>query len=705
MPANPVNTEILVNTAVDANQSEPRITALANGGFVVTWMDQSAGVGGAQGDTSGLAVKAQVYGSGGSRVGGEILVNTTTEDNQFLPLVAALGEGGFVVVWTDASEGNGDFDVRAQVFDAVGARDGAEILVNTITPMEQGYPQVAPLSHGGFVVAWADNSDGVDAADFNIKAQIFLGRADNFARSGGELLVNTKALDTQFEPVVAGLPEGRFVVVWQDYEGDGSGWSIKSQVFDADGTPIGTEILVNTAVASDQWGPKVASLENGGFVITWDDESRGVLGAGGDTSGTAVKGRVFSNAARDFAPVDTEFRVNSATRNDQSGAQIVALKQGGFVVTWSDLSEGVAGASGDNSRSASKAQVFDDGGVAIGPEILINTAIFDDQSAPRIAALPHGGFIVTWNDLSAGVGGAGGDGSGSAVKAQLFAANGDRMGSEFLVNTATESDQSGPQIAVLATGGVVVTWQDDSWGVGGAEGDTSGSAVKAQLFAITPPDITLGQVKAAHFNVLGLELADSAAQAIVVDLANKLYSFDAYIGTLVDRADLSTLPAVITNALLAGVAPTQQHLPELGAFVTLQYNAYRDTGSSNPALGIYEALGRGFSETIKFETDYGGFTDIDFLNDAYRDVFGRTASEAQVAHFEAQLAYFQALYTGVGESGPLASLHAKGAIIGQMIGHMVRDEPELHAIDDAAIAFLRAAGHGQARYGEPLDLI
>ena len=92
---------------------------------------------------------------------------------------------------------------------------------------------------------------------------------------------------------------------------------------------------------------------------------------------------------------------------------------------------------------------------------------------PQITALSNGGFVVTWEDISAGVGGATGDTSSVAVKAQVFTADGTRVGTELLVNTATANEQSTPQITALANGGFVVTWQDVSQGVGGATGDSS----------------------------------------------------------------------------------------------------------------------------------------------------------------------------------------------------------------------------------------
>ena len=98
----------------------------------------------------------------------------------------------------------------------------------------------------------------------------------------------------------------------------------------------------------------------------------------------------------------------------------------------------------------------------VGTEILVNTAIINAQDRPQITALSNGGFVVTWEDGSLGVGGATGDISQQAVKAQVFLADGTPVGSEFRVNTATASLQERQQITALSNGGFVVTWHDSS---------------------------------------------------------------------------------------------------------------------------------------------------------------------------------------------------------------------------------------------------
>ena len=72
----------------------------------------------------------------------------------------------------------------------------------------------------------------------------------------------------------------------------------KAQVFTADGAAVGGEILVNTATASAQGAPQITALANGGFVVTWLDQSGGVGGATGDTSYYAVRRKSSPRTAR-----------------------------------------------------------------------------------------------------------------------------------------------------------------------------------------------------------------------------------------------------------------------------------------------------------------------------------------------------------------------------------------------------------------------
>jgi hypothetical protein len=433
MQVSRVGGEILVNTATAGNQYDQQGTALANGDFVLTWRDGSLGVGGATGDTSGFAVKAQVFDANGAPVGGEIRVNTATAGDQDEQKVTALANGDFVVTWTDSSQGIGGatgdtsgFAVKAQLFSAAGTPVGSEILVNTVTGLRGG---------------------------FNA--------------------------NSQYQPEIVALADGRFVISWWDTTGGDASVSrldIKAQVFNADGTRVGDEFLVNTATAQDQYAHKMTALSNGGFVVTWQDESQGVGGATGDTSSSAVKAQVFDAAG---TPVGSEILVNTVTHLDQQVPEITALANGEFVVTWRDGSQGFTSSGNLQSDYDVRAQVFDASGAHVGSEILVNTATFGVQEDQKITALAGGGFVVTWESGNVDTAG---DGSGAGIKAQVFDASGAHVGSEILVNTATAGNQAAPEITALSNGDFVVTWDDGSMGVGGATGDTDSSAIKAQVF-------------------------------------------------------------------------------------------------------------------------------------------------------------------------------------------------------------------------------
>ena len=159
--------------APTTTSTESSVIGLADGGFAVVWTDWS----GTGGDTSESAIRMQRYDSDGNAVGGEILVNTTTEGEQEVPVISSLANGNFVVVWRDFSQSDDDasgFAVRAQVFDSAGIKVGGEFLVNTTTFDEQDLPDVAGLSGGGFVVAWDDlSTTGGDTDDWAVRAQIF----------------------------------------------------------------------------------------------------------------------------------------------------------------------------------------------------------------------------------------------------------------------------------------------------------------------------------------------------------------------------------------------------------------------------------------------------------------------------------------------------------------------------------------------------
>ncbi|TAN55943.1 MAG: LamG domain-containing protein, partial [Magnetospirillum sp.] len=135
-----------INTNTAGEQSQPTTTELSNGNVVVSWQTYVPG--------SPYAIRAQILSPAGAKVGNEFAVNTNITGDHTVASVAALHNGGFVVVYNDGGQNPGDTfsgAVRGQMFDSSGAVAGSEFLVNTTVTGDQrvaGNRAVATLADG-----------------------------------------------------------------------------------------------------------------------------------------------------------------------------------------------------------------------------------------------------------------------------------------------------------------------------------------------------------------------------------------------------------------------------------------------------------------------------------------------------------------------------------------------------------------------------
>src|SRR5687768_1387292 len=106
------------------------------------------------------------------RVGGEFVVNGTTDQSQSQPATVRLDSGDFVVVWSTFVS-PGVFGVRGQLHSADGTPIGAEFPVTTLEG-NLGEPRVDALSTGGFVVTWTydvHDGTGIDPQGLALRIQ------------------------------------------------------------------------------------------------------------------------------------------------------------------------------------------------------------------------------------------------------------------------------------------------------------------------------------------------------------------------------------------------------------------------------------------------------------------------------------------------------------------------------------------------------
>ena len=171
-----------VNQIGAFDQEHARAVLLNNGGAAFVW----------QGGRRGFQhIFARFLSPSDTWVAGDVEVNTFTNYSQINPSVALLSNGNLVVVWGSFYEVSSTSmqDVYGQLLSPSGQKIGGEFLVNQFTAFNQRSPSVAALSNGGFVVVWVSEqeraSDGAALSQPLSVPAVPTGSVDIYARVFG----------------------------------------------------------------------------------------------------------------------------------------------------------------------------------------------------------------------------------------------------------------------------------------------------------------------------------------------------------------------------------------------------------------------------------------------------------------------------------------------------------------------------------------
>jgi PHD/YefM family antitoxin component YafN of YafNO toxin-antitoxin module len=402
--------EFIVNSTIPRTQAQSSVAQLANGNFIVTWIDADFNT------SAGRFIRAQVYQPDGTPVGGEL--SLVSASSLIMPVVTGLVGGGYVVVWEGPH-------IRAQVFDGDGVALGAAFDVSpppTATVSGADVADITALPNGGFAITWHDSrTAGGDISGSAVHVRSY---DQNGVAVGGDVQVNVSTSGNQADSSITALSGGGYLVTWTDRGGANASWLIKAQIFDVSGARIGTEFTVNSNTGSyiGSVESSVTALVNGTFAVAWYESGQHHI-------------QLFTASG---SRLGTELMINTGLSGTQVGPELTALSGGGFAIVWKDENDG--------SGTSIYVQAFDANAQATGNAELVNTQIGGDQILPAIAALAGGGFVVTWTDLNA----PGADNDN--VRAQIFA---------VAPNTAPASD------VIITSGGGgasadVVTFENET---------------------------------------------------------------------------------------------------------------------------------------------------------------------------------------------------------------------------------------------------
>ncbi|KAA0568850.1 FG-GAP-like repeat-containing protein, partial [Azospirillum sp. Sh1] len=387
--------------------------------------------------------------------------STYTLDDQVDSSITVLSSGGYVVTWTSGAfdgsgrhQDNAGLGIFAQRFNAVGNPVGGEFQVNASTPNNQIQSHVVALADGGFAVFWSEFLYGNIASNYSIQGQRF---DANGSKVGAQFVVDASGSS---QPSAALLTDGSLMVTYTDTAG--SQYDIYAQHLSVAGTPIGSRTQVTTANGFSKYEPDIKALPGGGFIVTWYSDSQ-------DGSGGGIYAKRFDASG---AAAGSEFQVHTATvPASQVTPRVAVLADGGWVVTWSASN----GLDGDGWGMFGRRFTAD--GTPAGAEFQINSWTEGDQNAQSVVALADGGFVVAWTSSTA-------DGNSYGAMAQRFAADGSRIGGEFALSYTRMGSQGQPVLSARQDGGFVASWSTP---------DAYGNGIATRVFTgdFTAPTYTL----------------------------------------------------------------------------------------------------------------------------------------------------------------------------------------------------------------------
>jgi len=250
---------ITVNTTTDGRQRDPSVTAMADGGWLVTWSSTNA-------DATETAVYAQKFDATGTAIGSETKIYSQTGyfTSFYYPdtSVAVLTDGGWIITYTAYSTGSDSSNrgVYAIQYGADGVALGSPFLVNTTTLYDQYKQSVTALDDGGYVVAWYSGSQ------YGIYAQRFDATG---SKVGGEIQVSgADGANGNYGPAITTLKDGGWIAVWVDRT---SPYEVVGQRFDSDSNKVGTEFIIGP---TSGLGMGVTALADGGWLVTWSNNDQ-----------------------------------------------------------------------------------------------------------------------------------------------------------------------------------------------------------------------------------------------------------------------------------------------------------------------------------------------------------------------------------------------------------------------------------------------
>ncbi|MFH1893347.1 MAG: T9SS type A sorting domain-containing protein [Candidatus Zixiibacteriota bacterium] len=260
----------------------------------------------------------------------------------------------------------------------------------------QQFADVAVLPDGKFVVIWEDDRNG----DLDIFAQVY--SDDNVPIGGNTRLIYDETFADQRMPSCDAFASGNIVVAWIDKDG-----SLYGRVFDQDLIPVTPMFKVNDNTGQNICNlPRVSYLYGGSIAFVWEDSR----------NGENIFCQIYTPI---FEPLGSNFQVNtSATNSKYWSPDIANGVDEGFAISWEEIT---------SLGSSVVMKTYTTGGVPISGLISLPDPAHgsDDQFQSSVCHLDGIGYTAFWIDTR---------NSNQVVYGQIITYAGSKNGANLLVS-------------------------------------------------------------------------------------------------------------------------------------------------------------------------------------------------------------------------------------------------------------------------------
>ncbi len=401
-------------------QDNAQVAALEDGGWLVVWHDERMG---------SHKIFWQRFDSSGNSVGDNVLVAGSTVGADFVdPVLAVDTLSRVCLFYRDRTRGL----VFGSRYASDLSVDLAQFLVNDTSLNSFAGPfDLDVFPDGQMVVAW-DNHTAIGST---VEMRLYSGSGNSIL---GPTQVNSDGGSAERSvPSLAVAPGSGYVVAWEDYRNGRA--DIYARQFTGAGTAIGTDFALvappNDAAA--QRNPKVVYSYQDKYVIGWEDDRTGreiYLQRYNQTTGQVGTNQLVSGG--DPAVTNSDLHLGTTSAGD-------------VVATWADF-----GAANNILQLA-----FDSGLVSSGSPILMNLNGVGQRWSPAMTMDASDRQALVWTEFSS---------EDADISLMLFDVSGSRLfPSEVTVNDdALGAPSGGPFILSTNNWRNIVCYSDRRYDAG-----------------------------------------------------------------------------------------------------------------------------------------------------------------------------------------------------------------------------------------------